>query len=45
MQVENSAALSSSKERPCCIAEEEFTVLRFTHPSLRALIRADEYGD
>jgi hypothetical protein len=37
--------LSSPKERPCCIADEEFAVLRFTDPSLRALIRADEYED
>jgi hypothetical protein len=36
---------SSSKERPRCIAEKEFAVLRFTDPSLHALIRADEYED
>ena len=36
---------SSSKERPRCIAEKEFAVLRFTDPSLRAIIRADEYED
>jgi 8-oxo-dGTP pyrophosphatase MutT (NUDIX family) len=33
------------KGAPRCIAEKEFAVLRFTDPSLRALIRADEYED
>jgi len=32
-------------ECPRCIANEEFAVLRFTDPSLRALLRAEEYED
>jgi hypothetical protein len=45
MRFENSDARSSSKEHPCCIANERFAVLRFTDPSSRALIRAHEYED
>lgn len=38
-------APGNAPERLCCIADEEFAVLRFTEPSLCALIRAHEYED